>query len=159
MSIRCPSCNVRNFSQNTHCDICNGELRPAKREGDRAKWVWISMVVSLAMSFVLLLLQLHPVTMVLAMFYGPLISSYYGGSMGRSALGAVIALLAIVFVAVIASWSTLQPMLAVLGGFGPMAFRVIIGAAVACMCVIPITMTGGLVGERLSERRGSPESV
>lgn len=158
----CPNCNMANDPASVQCSACRtaigavlvGEAR------DSFRWFAVSAFISLCMYLVCLGLGLHVVTVLVPLFYGPLLASYFARSnvVWASALGAMLMLLFISFVSLIDPGRSTARVIAtrLIRGDSETLMRgveLVLATVVAGVVVFPVPLIGSLVGELLSVRR------
>jgi hypothetical protein len=164
LSTICPNCNVENKPSNVVCEVCKMSLGAFLVGGTRdgAKWFAISLGLSLAFFVPCWGLELHPFTLLMSMFYGPLVASYAArrNVVWASSLGGTAAAIVIIVGALILHWSKMKLGFAALvgdtindRGHEPGMFKVILGIVVVLLGILPLNMIGASVGEHLSVRR------
>jgi hypothetical protein len=162
VSAICPNCNVPNEPTAVQCTICKTALG-AMLVGDARdglKWFVSSSFISLGMYLLCMLFGLHAMTIIVPVFYGPLLASYFARSnvVWASALGGMALLLFVLIVALLDSEShTARQVITQLEGGKPdhiaTGAKLLFGMIVAGLVALPIALTGASVGEHLSVRR------
>ncbi|MCX5748544.1 MAG: zinc finger Ran-binding domain-containing protein [Proteobacteria bacterium] len=165
---QCPNCKVENAPTNTTCEVCqaplSGDLLERAETAGRARWMWISLAITLGLYLPCWFLQLHPVTLAMAMFYGPLIASYRAKDnvVWAAALGGLIAIVTVVVLSVMVQWEASRAILSsAVGGKEPTdyatgtssAFVVVVGIPLVLAAIFPVSLIGASVGELVSTWR------
>jgi len=158
----CPNCNVENDPSNVQCTICKTSLGAllVADASQNFKWFAISAFVALGAILPCILLELHTATFVIAMFYGPVLASYFARTnvVWATALGGVTTFALVTFIAMLDKEGRARAMLTQLAGSKSEdhllgGFALVLGLILAVVCVLPVALTGASVGEHLSVRR------
>ena len=161
----CPNCNVSNSPKITVCDVCKTALGAQLTDVDAktsAKWMWTAALVTVGLYIPCRLLELSSITLLVPMFYGPLLASYQakGNVVWRAAIGGVIGIVAIGLFEIALHWSASRGLFASMaGGHDSVALALVFGVPVATISVLPLSLTGASVGEHLSFRRRHKSSA
>ncbi len=161
----CPNCNVENEPSSVTCEVCKTALG-ALLVGDPGagpKFFIFSLGISLGLYILCWVLGLHPVMLLVAVFYGTLLTSYFArhNVVWASALGGLVAIVVVIAISLAASYAKSKGLFIGLAGselideFGDPAGKgkVAIGVFLMVLAVFPISLLGASVGEHLSVRR------
>jgi hypothetical protein len=168
MSVKaiCPHCNVENDPAATNCEVCKTALGAVLvgGRGTGGKFFLTSMLISIGIYMLCWLLELHPVMLLVSVFYGTLLTSYFAKNnvVWASALGGVSAIAVVIAIKIVAAFANSKGIfLAVAGGvstadrLGDPAStgKVVVGVFVMLVAIFPVSLVGASVGEHLSVRR------
>jgi hypothetical protein len=161
----CPNCNVANDPSNVTCEVCKTALGALLvEEVGGAKYFGLSVLLSLAICFVLWMLGFRPIALVVSVFYATLLTSYFArtnvvwaSALGGLAAGAIVIVLAIGF-----GWGASKGTFAALLDEPPItdgtksdarSSQAKLGALAASLFIFPVSLIGASVGEHLALRR------
>ena len=162
----CPACHVENAVSNVKCDLCGAALGALVVEGDRktsGTWIAASTLITLLLYMSCYALGLHPVLLLVAGFYGPLLASYFAPTniVYESSVGGLLGIVSSVAFIFALESKLLRALVAGLAGTDDLpsvVFALVIGVPLLLLIILPASLTGASVGEHLSVRRRRPRT-
>ena len=108
----CPKCGVANSPMNTACDVCRAPLGSSLVEGTPGgeptplAWMAISAAITAVLGAVAWVAHLHPLTLAVAMFYGPLLASARARDnvVWHAAVGGLLGMVALLAISIALTW-------------------------------------------------------
>lgn len=170
MSVKaiCPNCNVPNDPSLTNCEVCKTALGALLigDPGDGLKFGIVSASASLVLYMMCWMFELHPIMLLVSVFYGTLLTSYWAKNnvVWASAMGGLIAIVLVIVAKIALSYASHKGLFSALAG-GPSSTneygdgiakgKVAVGVVVALAALFPFCLIGASVGEHLSVRKRS----
>ncbi len=158
----CPHCNVENEPSAVNCEVCKTALGAllVGEPGAGPVFFGVSLGASLGFYILCWVFDLHPVMLLVSVFYGTLLTSYFAkhNVVWASALGGLMAIIVVIVLSIAASYAKTKGMFLGLAGGkiddeSVTKGRVAIGVFVMLLAVFPLSLVGASVGEHLSVRR------
>ncbi len=155
----CPTCHVENLVSNSACDICGTALGATIVQTDtgaNTKWIAYSAATTLGIYILCYVLGIHQIYLLLAAFYGALITSYVckNNVVFETSIGALVGIFLSLMFLVVAKPPLLKAFAAGLsrtssGG----AVLILIAFIVILPAIYPVCLMGASAGETLNQRR------
>ncbi len=159
----CPHCNVENETSAVNCVVCKTALGAllVGEPGAGPKFFITSLASSLGLYLIFWVFDLHPVMLLVSVFYGTLLTSYFAkhNVVWASALGGLTTLVVVLLLAVSTSYGKTRGVFVAIGGGSTdpdevdAKARVVLGVIVMLLATFPLSLIGASVGEHLSVRR------
>lgn len=159
----CPHCNVENEPSAVNCEVCKTALGAllVGEPGAGPKFFGVSLGLSLGLYLVCWVFDLHPVMLLVSVFYGTLLTSFFAkhNVVWASALGGLTTIVVVLLLAVAASYAKTKGLfIAIAGGTTDHRdpdgkAKVVLGVIVMLLAMFPLSLIGASVGEHLSVRR------
>jgi hypothetical protein len=153
--LACPQCGAMNDAASPACEMC-GALSDAV--SPRTTWLLTSACVTAVAYVVGLVLGLSPVAPIAAMFWGPLIAAWIAPRdvVWPAAIGGLVGAAAIVALAVMVDWGSMQPLVsAMTRHVNPVVAVLRVGFVLLAIPAtsLPFSYAGASAGGRLAEAR------
>lgn len=160
----CPHCNVENDPSAVNCEVCKTALGAVLvgEPGSGAVFFALSFGASLGFYLLCWVFGLSPVMLLVSVFYGTLLTSYFAkhNVVWASALGGLLAIVVVVALSIVASYAKTKGMFFGIAGGSPKEIddpdgkaKVVMGVIVMLLALFPLSLLGASVGEHLSVRR------
>ncbi len=165
----CPNCNVENQPNATNCEVCKTALGALLVDESSKGPVFFgaSLGASLLLYGLCWVFELHPIMLLVSVFYGTLLTSYFAkhNVVWASAMGGLTAIIVVLVLALAASYAKTKGMfIAIAGGSAEHRdpdgkAKVVMGVIVMLLALFPLSLLGASVGEHLSVRRRHKRSA
>ena len=164
----CPNCNVENDPAATNCEVCKTALGAllVGEPGKGGAYFAASLGASIGLYLLCWVFGLHPLMLLVSVFYGTLLTSYFAkhNVVWASALGGLTAIVVVIVLSVSMSYAQTKGLFVGLTGAklrdGEASKGVVAaGVVVLLIAVFPLSLLGASVGEHLSVRRHHKRSA